>query len=95
MTIRLPEFVPPPIDPADDNPLHTHFRAWGAHCRDNGDFLAGAEVEGADGPVRPLGRACPNCDQDRWFVIPTPEDDEWSEQQYCQCCGYMGLVWRP
>jgi hypothetical protein len=85
-------FIPPHTDPTDTNPLHTHFRAWGAYCREHGDFLAGAEL--GDGPARSLGFACPNCDQDRWFVVEEPDDDELTAQYYCRCCGFMWPMWR-
>lgn len=77
---------------AEANPLHAHFRAWGVWCREHGDFLV--DLDGADGPARPLNSACPNCDQDRWFVVETPDDEDWSAEHCCQCCGFMSPVWR-
>lgn len=69
------------------------FREWGKKCREGVDFL-GDTFDDADGPARSLGKECPVCDEDRWFVVPTPDDPEWTEEHYCQCCGHLVIVWR-
>ena len=73
-----------------DLSLNDHFRAWGAKCREDGDFLS--SIEGVD-VARSLGHACPNCDEDRWLVVPIPDDDELTAAHYCKCCGFMWPIW--